>query len=162
MEKLNRFWKIYDWVVLKVTTILYIAMSLVCFANVVGRFCFNSPLVWGDEASLYLVAWFVFLASAICTKDEKHIYVENIRDYFKGTAKLVVELLINLMIIILMIVLAWSTFPLMEVAKIDISATLKISRFWVYFGVEIGFIITIINAIRALVKKVMLYKEGKL
>lgn len=57
MKKVSSFLNIIGAVILVICTV-------VIFFNVVFRYCFNSPFRWGDEFSILMLGWFVFLPQA--------------------------------------------------------------------------------------------------
>lgn len=51
-------------------------MTLITFANVVVRYGFNSNILWGLEATVFLFAWLVLLGSAYAVKVHAHLGVD--------------------------------------------------------------------------------------
>ena len=52
------------------------AMTLITFVNVVLRYLFNSGILWGLEATVFLFAWLVLLGASYCVKINAHIGVD--------------------------------------------------------------------------------------
>jgi len=133
--------------------------------NVITRHFFDYPLVWSDEASLYIFAWLVFFAGSLCTLSGKHVYVEAIRDNvgkIHGVLKLIWDSVIEIIIVIFLCILTYYTVILVKTSSIDISATLGLPRSWVYTGVLIGTIFSVINQVRVIVGRFASYgKEEK-
>ncbi|EXJ14676.1 TRAP transporter small permease [Imhoffiella purpurea] len=59
-----------------VISLLLVAMTLLVFLEVILRFVFNTGLTWGQEATLYLSAWFVLFGVSYGLKVGAHIGVD--------------------------------------------------------------------------------------
>jgi TRAP-type C4-dicarboxylate transport system permease small subunit len=59
-------------------SVFMVLMFLSTFANVIGRYVFNSPIQWAEELSRYAFIWLVFLGSAACTKRKRHIVIDSL------------------------------------------------------------------------------------
>ncbi len=51
-------------------------MTLITFANVVARYIFNSNILWGLEATVFLFAWLVLIGASYGVKQTFHIGVD--------------------------------------------------------------------------------------
>jgi C4-dicarboxylate transporter DctQ subunit len=54
------------------------AMTLITFANVVARKGFNSNILWGLEATVFLFGWLVLLGASYAVKKGAHLGVDAI------------------------------------------------------------------------------------
>lgn len=59
-----------------VIALLLVGITLLVFFEVVLRFVFNTGLTWGQEATLYLAAWFVLFGVSYGLKVGAHIGVD--------------------------------------------------------------------------------------
>jgi TRAP-type C4-dicarboxylate transport system permease small subunit len=50
-----------------------VAMTLIVGAQVVFRYALNSSLVWSEPVSVLLMGWFIFLGSAVGTREGFHL-----------------------------------------------------------------------------------------
>ena len=57
---------------------LLVLMTVTTIANVIARYCFNSPLSWAEELARYTFIWVVFLGAAVCTKQGRHIVIDGL------------------------------------------------------------------------------------
>jgi TRAP-type C4-dicarboxylate transport system permease small subunit len=46
------------------------------FANVVGRYVFASPIIWAEEAMIYIMVWCVFLGAVVVTWEGQHLKMD--------------------------------------------------------------------------------------
>jgi len=55
---------------------LILASIAINFANVVGRYVFFSPLVWAEEAMVFIMVWCVFIGAVLVTWDGRHLRMD--------------------------------------------------------------------------------------
>ena len=46
------------------------------FANVIGRYVFFSPIVWAEEAMVFIMIWCVFIGAVLVTWDGRHLRMD--------------------------------------------------------------------------------------
>lgn len=51
-------------------------MTIITFANVIARYIFNSNILWGLEATVFLFAWLVLIGASYGVKQTFHIGVD--------------------------------------------------------------------------------------
>ena len=51
-------------------------MTLITFANVIARYIFNSNILWGLEATVFLFAWLVLIGASYGVKQTFHIGID--------------------------------------------------------------------------------------
>ncbi|MEL7429258.1 MAG: TRAP transporter small permease [Pseudomonadota bacterium] len=51
-------------------------MTLITFANVIARYIFNSNILWGLEATVFLFAWLVLIGASYGVKKSFHIGID--------------------------------------------------------------------------------------
>lgn len=51
-------------------------MTLITFANVIARYIFNSNILWGLEATVFLFAWLVLIGASYGVKHTFHIGID--------------------------------------------------------------------------------------
>lgn len=51
-------------------------MTVITFANVIARYAFNSNILWGLEATVFLFAWLVLIGASYAVKHSIHIGVD--------------------------------------------------------------------------------------
>lgn len=59
-----------------VIALLFAAMTLVTFSQVIARYVFNAGAVWALEATTYLFAWLVLFGAAYGVKKNAHLGVD--------------------------------------------------------------------------------------
>lgn len=94
MKKIsNALWQLLDW-------FLYIgmvAMVLLVFVNVVGRYVFNYSFASVEEVARILFVWLVYLGSVVAIKEGTHIRVDIVLMFLPHKARIAVEAIANLL-----------------------------------------------------------------
>ena len=62
-------------------------MTLITFANVVARYIFNSNILWGLEATVFLFAWLVLIGASYGVKQTFHIGVDVVLVMFPAPVR---------------------------------------------------------------------------
>ncbi|CUH80409.1 TRAP transporter small permease [Tropicibacter naphthalenivorans] len=69
------------------------AMTIITFANVVLRYVFNTGLIWGLEATLFLFAWLVLFGVSYAVKQTANLGVDAVLNIVPPTARRVMSLI---------------------------------------------------------------------
>ena len=69
----SRLEKVVATIVEWVAACLVLACIGILFSGVVGRYIFNSPLVWSDELASILFLWLAMIGSVIALKRGEHM-----------------------------------------------------------------------------------------
>lgn len=59
-----------------VVGVLILAGIAVNFANVIGRYVFLQPLIWADEAMVYIMVWTVFMGAVLVSYEGQHLKMD--------------------------------------------------------------------------------------
>ena len=70
-----------------VVGLLLVALTLLVFFEVVLRFGFGTGLIWAQEVSLYLGAWFILIGASYALREGAHIAVDAVVNLFDGPAR---------------------------------------------------------------------------
>ncbi len=68
-------------------------MTIITFINVILRYGYNTGIIWGFEATLFLFAWLVLFGMSYCVKVTAHIGVDALITYFSPSLRRMVALL---------------------------------------------------------------------
>lgn len=105
-----------------------IAIVLVTFMQVILRYGFRSPTTWAEELVVFLFVWLSFIGSALVLKDNRHIAIDTFHEHLNPRTKVVVTLLVDLIILVFVICLAWATIKLQPVQARHVSVALRIPK----------------------------------
>ncbi len=138
--------------------IFMVLMFLATFANVVGRYFFNSPIQWAEEFSRYSFLWVVFLGAVVCTKHKRHVGIDTVVNLLPVRYRVWVNLVADLFVLGLMGVIIWYGGVLTSGAT-QVTATLNIPQYTVYIVVPLsgglGFLYTL-SDLRGHVREVLM------
>ncbi len=124
--------------------IVLIAMALLYFVNVLVRElqpALASQFVWIEEATLFALAWLVFVGLGLTLERRRHIAMTFMLDELAPRALRVTKALIDLAGLIVALILAKLSFDLAQFIyqSGQISPTLGISMVVLYAPMPIGF-----------------------
>jgi TRAP-type C4-dicarboxylate transport system permease small subunit len=77
MKKLEEtFVAVNRWILI----ILLAAMSIIVFANVVGRYVTGASIPWSEEVSRHMMIWLTFLGGGLVLRHGGHIAIDNLQE----------------------------------------------------------------------------------
>lgn len=117
---------------------IFAAMCLVGLAQVFNRFVLNKSLSWSEEFQIFCHIWIVFLAIAIAYRRGAHLSVESFSSLLPPRARRIFDVGIELLWIWFAVALAWLSWRVSEVAKLQDSPGLEIPMSYPYYGMVIG------------------------
>ncbi len=123
---------------------IMLAMSILFFVNVVVRELYPSiasDLAWIEEATLFGLAWMVFLGLGLALERRRHIAMTAILDRFGTQAARAIETMINLTGLVVTVFLAKISVDLAAFIynSGQISPTLGVSMLGLYAPLPVGF-----------------------
>ena len=80
------------------------------FANVVGRYLFNAPIFWAEEAMIFLIIWCVFLAFVSITAKGEHLKMDILSTSLPRAVSGVLDRVGLALGVIVMLFLAWQSW----------------------------------------------------
>ena len=86
-------------------SILLAAIVLLIFGNVFMRYVMNASLSWGEELTLWLFVWFVWLAVSYAFHSREHVRITIIRDGLAERTRLFLDVVIDLLVLAFLVVL---------------------------------------------------------
>ena len=114
-------WKAIDWFLFFAT----VAMVLLIFINVIGRYVFNFAFVSFEEISRILFVWCTYLGSAIAIKEGTHVRVDIVINALKPKARKIVDIIANL---IVSFILAVTIVTMKDLIAINIANPLPLTK----------------------------------
>ena len=118
----------------------FFSIVFLVFYSIISRYVFNAPINFSEQLALFILNWFVFLASAIAIKEGEHISIDILTKKFSPKWQMIMVWIVNAVSTIFYIVVifhgvrysikAWgNTEPLVW----------HISMGLVYLSVPVGF-----------------------
>jgi C4-dicarboxylate transporter DctQ subunit len=106
-----------------IISLLLVSMTLLVFADVVLRFGFNTGLIWSEELTLHMSAWFVLFGASYGLKVGAHIGVDALVRIFSPVGQRVltaVAVILSLIYCGLFIYGAWIYLAKMKKIGIEL------------------------------------------
>jgi TRAP-type C4-dicarboxylate transport system permease small subunit len=75
-------------VIIGVAIFVSIALN---FANIVGRYIFQTPILWAEEILIFLMVWCVFMGAVLVTWDGRHIKMDLLSVMMPSPAREIVN-----------------------------------------------------------------------
>jgi C4-dicarboxylate transporter DctQ subunit len=124
--------------------VVMIAMSLMYFISVAVRFLsprLASELAWIEEATLFALAWLVFLGLGLAFERRRHIAMTAVLDRLSPALSRVVQIVINVSGLVFCLLLTKFSFDLAVFIynSGQISPTLGTTMLWLYAPLPAGF-----------------------
>lgn len=91
---------------------LLAGIVLLIFGNVFMRYIMNASLSWGEELTLWLFVWFVWLAVSYAFKQYEHVRITVIRDLWGIRGQRVLDIVVDLLILAFFAVLIFECVKL--------------------------------------------------
>jgi TRAP-type transport system small permease protein len=117
---------------------IFAAMCAVGLLQVFNRFVLNQSLSWSEEFQIYCHVWIVFLAIPIAYRHGAHLSMDSLRNMFPRRIAQAFDYLIEILWIWFAVALAWLSWKVSEVAKLQSSPGLEMPMSYVYYGMVVG------------------------
>ncbi|HLR68266.1 MAG TPA: TRAP transporter small permease [Virgibacillus sp.] len=133
-------------------TVFLSLMTIIMLVQIIGRFVFNSGIVWTDEISRYLMVWLVFLGAAVATRDWSHISVSVLEENSKTMKKILPPIQKIFMLIYTVVVIKFG-YDILDIVANQASPNAGISMAIVYSVFPLSCIIMVIHLIARFTKQ---------
>ncbi|WP_175284931.1 TRAP transporter small permease [Lentibacillus jeotgali] len=133
-------------------------LALFVFYEVVSRYLFNSPTIWANELSTYMLQFIVFLSMGYLLIQDEHIKVSFLVEKLSGIAKKIVQITATFLVIPYAYVLIVYGFQYTNnsLKMGRVSPTLLEFPLWVpYSFIAIGGVLLVISSICTIIKIIL-------
>ena len=86
---------------LAIAGVLLVALIFLTFFGVARRYLFGKPLIWMEEFQGLLFLWITFLGAGAAFRYGSHVKIDMVLDALHGTARKVVEIIDESIIVVL-------------------------------------------------------------
>lgn len=97
-----------------IASLLLAAIVSLIFINVTLRYIFNSSLSWGEEATLWVFVWFVWVAISLAFKDWSHVRITLLEGFFSKKNNLIINMISSLIVLFFLVFLSMECIKLMQ------------------------------------------------
>ena len=151
---MNKLIKPLEWIENSLAVVSMTAVSLLIFAQVVSRYCFNYTPVWSEELSRFLVVWSIFIGVAIGVRNNQHIGVDALIRFLPHKLKVASEVLLNLIGAVVLGVLVFNSFEFIQhtMEFEQLSPAMRIPMYIPYIAMPVGLTLSIVHFLHNIVK----------
>jgi TRAP-type C4-dicarboxylate transport system permease small subunit len=148
--------------ILEVMIVFFLVlMTILMFAQVLGRFLFKNGLFWAEELSRFTMITMVYLGAGLACKNKDHISVTILEEYIKGRLHKIYRVAVSLVSIIFLIVIVKYGFSVLSVVSSQKSANMQVTMDLIYMIIPIGACIMIFYIIVEIIQILFTKKEGE-
>ena len=145
------------------TSVLLAAIVLLIFGNVFMRYVMNSSLSWGEELTLWLFVWFVWLGVSYAFHTGDHVRITVLRDVLSEKGRLYADVVISLLVLGFLVVLTVECVKLimMPFVASQTSVVLGLPIPILYASAPVGAALSSIRVVQHLIRTLRLIAETK-
>lgn len=142
---------------------LLAAIVLLIFGNVFMRYIMNASLSWGEELTLWLFVWFVWLGVSYAFHMGDHVRITVLRDVLSERARLYADVVIALLVLGFLIVLTIECIKLIRQPFVasQTSVVLGLPIPILYASAPVGACLSAIRVVQHLRRTLRLIAETK-
>ncbi len=138
--------------------LVLIISVLVCYA-VFARYVLGSPPLWAEDAPRVFFLWSVYLGIAVATKRGQNIRVTFFIEKIAPRPRLVLETIMHLLVIIMIVVIFWNSFPILQLQARGSMLSTGWSYAWTYAALPVGCALMTFYQIRIMLRGFVEYGE---
>lgn len=137
-----------DKIISTACVVIFIAMVLLTTYQVITRYIFKSPSSISEVTTRYLFVWLILLSATYVFGHRDHICIVALQQKFTGTAKKVVHIFTECIIILFSaLVLVYGGFSTSSINMVQIDSLLKIPTGVIYSIIPVCGILIIFYSI---------------
>lgn len=142
---------------------LLAAIVLLIFGNVFMRYVMNASLSWGEELTLWLFVWFVWLGVSYAFHTGDHVRITVLRDVLSERARLFADVVIALLVLVFLVVLTIECIKLIRQPFVasQTSVVLGLPIPILYASAPVGAGLSAIRVIQHLIRTLRLIAKPK-
>ncbi|EJT01992.1 TRAP transporter small permease [Rhizobium sp. CCGE 510] len=116
---------------------ILVAIILMIFANVVGRYFFHAPLHWSDELAQYLFLWLSYLGALAALMKGRHYSVTLLIDLLPKPMAIAVKALSHIVVIVIFAILIWYGWKMVNILQFQKTPALRMSVYYFYIALPV-------------------------
>ena len=144
-----------------VLVVMFAAMVLAIFFQVIMRYVFNNSLPWSEELGKFLFVWLSWFGISIGAKRGEHIKITMLTDKLSYTAAQICNILSEIVVIGICAVTLYYGVILVSSQSHVRYAGIKISISWGYLAVAVGCGMMIARCVLTVISSLIALKDGK-
>jgi len=146
-DKLEKF-------ILYILALLFAAMVISLFYQIMMRFIFQSANSWSEELTRYAFIWMSMLGSSVATRRSRNMDVDFIVNRMPKNLKIINKFVTRGLIIAFLLVLIVYGTSLVGITHKQLSAGIRIPMSYVYASVPIGAILILLFTVEIIADEI--------
>ena len=163
LHTLNTF---FNRIISSILIVIFGAMVVIIFAQVIFRYALNLPLAWSEELARYLFIWATFFGASIAFYNDTHIRMGSFVDAIANVrCRGALLLIADLFTMSFLAMYVWSGFDVSS--RILMTTQAATSMEWlpigaVYLGIPIGSLFMLLNVLNYALRHAKMIQTGML
>ena len=141
--------------------VLFLAIIVLTIGQVFFRFVLGNPLVWSEELVRLCLIWMTMIGAAVVSYDDEHLGITSIVEILPPAKRFLIWSINQLLMIVLMVIIAASSWELMVASHKTVSAALRIPLSCWRVAAPAGSPLTAFYLVERFIVNYCLYKEGR-
>ncbi|WP_392455586.1 TRAP transporter small permease [Chryseomicrobium aureum] len=108
------FYKWSEGLLTSLIILIFIAMTVIVFSQVVLRYGFGMNISWADEFSRFSMVWLAFLGAAVGIKYSEHTRIDFFINLLPLKGRVIIEIINKIIMIIFMLIISLYTILTLE------------------------------------------------
>jgi TRAP-type C4-dicarboxylate transport system permease small subunit len=130
-----------------VIILMFAALIVTVFYQVLGRYLFNAPPSWSEELARFLQVWIALMASALCIQQGMHLGVDYLLYAVPPRGRALLEVLVHVMVSGFLLLLLVQGVKILDVAGVQSSPAMGISMWYAYLAVPVGAALMLLESV---------------
>jgi TRAP-type C4-dicarboxylate transport system permease small subunit len=140
-----------DWVCEVSCLIILWVTVVVIFIQVICRYVLQVALPWTEEFARFAFLWLIFLANALAERQKEHFRVSYFVEQAPRRVRYAFWVFGETLIFIFFIWLLLDSLQFVQMGKRMISTVMQLRLDWVYWGLPVAVIFSLLNRSRNIV-----------
>ena len=157
---LTRLDRVLDGLLYSFAAVLLVVIAVAVMYSVFARYALKLPPLWAEEAPIVFFLWMTFAALAVATRRGENIKVTFFIERFNPRNRLVLELVMHALVIVMISVIFWFSFPVIELQLRGTMLSTGWSNAVSWFPVPIGMALMAFYQITLVRRSIRLYQRA--
>lgn len=157
---LTRLDRVLDGLLYSFAAVLLIVIAVAVFYSVFARYVLKLPPLWAEEAPIVFFLWMTFAALAVATRRGENIKVTFFIERFNPRNRLVLELFMHALVIVMIVVIFWFSFPVITLQLRGTMLSTGWSNAVSWFPVPIGMALMAFYQVTLVRRSIRLYQRA--
>lgn len=138
--------------------VLVALITLDILLGVFFRYVIGDALSWNEELARYMMIWMGFIAAGLVLREGNHIGMTVLRKAMPRPVAAAAVLVSDLLILLYLAVLCWTSWQVLEIIRYDITSGLNIQMFFPFLVMPVGSALLIFHQLSILPEHLRMFR----